>query len=895
VRDVNLLAATDSSNYAHMHEELFAGISLNVQSKLISAGQGLADAGSTLGGSNSLYGLAPTALAAKRAYEAVKALGPLNELADNPTRLGAASITAGFSYQKTTQTAATTTPVVTQLRSGGSTSIVAQDGSITSHGAQIVAGYDAKGQVSTAADAGNILLSAGKDINLSSVQSTSTANSTSTSASAGLGVGVSVGTDFGSGPLVGNAAFGNGKVKSTASGQTNTHVIGTGTVALNSGNDTTLKGAVVSGTSVIANVGHDLTIESVQDKATYRDNSTSIGGGFGAGGASASANKGTIKGDYANVSEQSGIVAGSGGYHIAVGNGVDLKAGVITSTADKDKNSLSADHLTYSDLENTSRASSSSMGVGIGTGKDGKLGLPTPIIGQPAKEEDRGKALATLTPGNLTLAHQSQDLSGLNTDASKANTQVSPLDIKKLKAKQQSAAALSQLLNESVGDLALKLNLPPNSPIRTILHGFAGAAVSAATGGNIGTGALSGAVSELANVALQDVLKANPNISEADKAAITQWVATAVGAAVGGQAGAAAALDNVTHNYLTHEQLEKAQAANRKLRDCIESNQCTTVEMAQAASDVAQYKAISQSNTRDLIATCSANGGSEACRAKIDDLIRFTDETADVVYDPKNDHASPYVFAAGNIYNLDNYLASYLKEAKTNGTDTQAALQAGLSAYTRKEGGTKAVLDALGVVAGGAVCASGVGTGACIAAVIGTAATSGSHLYGDVQQVITGQEAKSALVQALISQGVSPEKAEKYQSYVDTGVIIVTAGAGGVKFAVNKLRAGAAADDLASLAGKPFDVEDVLPNQQFSSNVGLLKPLIDPANNLASDTRTTHILYGDATGGGHLWPGGLGKTPFPQTWDGNKVMKTVSEIATDPNLSWKAQTGTGGL
>ncbi|MBB4008121.1 hypothetical protein [Allorhizobium taibaishanense] len=48
-----------------------------------------------------------------------------------------------------------------------------------------------------------------------------------------------------------------------------------------------------------------------------------------------------------------------------MGNGVELKAGVITATADKDKNSLSADHLTYSDLANISKATSSSVGIAI--------------------------------------------------------------------------------------------------------------------------------------------------------------------------------------------------------------------------------------------------------------------------------------------------------------------------------------------------------------------------------------------------------------------------------------------------------------------------------------------------------------------------------------------------
>lgn len=35
--------------------------------------------------------------------------------------------------------------------------------------------------------------------------------------------------------------------------------------------------------------------------------------------------------------------------------------------------------------------------------------------------------------------------------------------------------------------------------------------------------------------------------------------------------------------------------------------------------------------------------------------------------------------------------------------------------------------------------------------------------------------------------------------------------------------------------------------------------------NLASEGRTSHILQGDATGGGHLWPGAAGKTSFPQS------------------------------
>jgi hypothetical protein len=54
--------------------------------------------------------------------------------------------------------------------------------------------------------------------------------------------------------------------------------------------------------------------------------------------------------------------------------------------------------------------------------------------------------------------------------------------------------------------------------------------------------------------------------------------------------------------------------------------------------------------------------------------------------------------------------------------------------------------------------------------------------------------------------------------------------------------------------------------------------------NLATPSRTNHILNGDATGGGHLWPGAPGKSSFPQGWSENKIMNTVSDIATDPAI-----------
>ena len=645
--------------------------------------------------------------------------------------------------------------------------------------------------------------------------------------------GASIGIDLGTGLPVANGSYASGNGTGVTANQLNSHVNGTGTVALVSGHDTNLKGATVSGGTVIANVGHDLTIESLADTATYGEKSFSASASFGPSGIGGGFNKGSVDGDYTNIAEQSGILAGSGGYHVDVGNGVSLIGGIIASTAPRDKNSLSADHLAYSNIDNRSNASTSSYGLslslpGAGTAaSNAPLGglAVSPAIGQPASEDSAGKALATITPGSLTLAHQTQDLASLNNDLSRANIQAERFDIDELKKKQASAAALSELLNSAVGDV-----FPDDPVLKTIAHAAVGAIVAKAAGGNVAAGAAAGAASELANRVLQDILKDHPELNKEQQAALTQWVAVAAGAAVGGQAGAATGLDNVKYNYLNHEQLEKAQAANRQLIRCVRSGLCSPEEFAEASSEVAHYKQLSQANTRSLIATCTTNPSSPECRDQIYDLIRFTKEVDDLFSDPLNDGATPYVFAAGDIANLDQSLAKSLQSAINNHTDIKLAIEEGITSYGRKQGSLKATLDALGIAS--AMACTEATFGACAVLLIGAGA-SANHMYSDAQQVITGKEAKTALVEALIASGISLADAEKYQAYVDTGAVIVTIGEGGVRFLVNKAAAGSAAGKLASLEQKVFNADEVLngsgkaPNNIPTGGFGPMRRSVD--------------------------------------------------------------------
>ncbi|MGO7654341.1 hemagglutinin repeat-containing protein [Rhizobium ruizarguesonis] len=586
-RDVNLLSAQDKTNYEHLHEEFFAGITLSVSSGLVSAAESVQSAASGLGDNAGLYAAAPTALAAINAYKT------LESISKGDSSLASVSLTAGFNYQKYENASSSSSPVVTSVRAGGAIAIEATSGDLTGHGAQIAAGYDAKGNptVSEDANAGNVLLSAGHNIVLESAQATNESSSKSTSAGASIGVGAEIGGPNGGGiGLTGSASAGMGKVGETGVTQVNSHVMGSGAVALNSGNDTTLKGAVVSGNTVIANVGGNLNIVSQQDTSTYRE--TTAGASIGlspAGALSGGASTGKVNGDFANVSEQSGIVAGSGGYHVAAGGTVDLKGGVIASTADPQNNELSATALTYSNIENASSASTSGYGVVLSPS-----GIPLPAVDTPAKQEDHGKALATLSPGKLTLSDQKQDLSGLNTDLSKANTQADFYDIETLKRRQESAAAVSQLLNMAIGEISQKLGFADGSPEKIALHAAAGALTAVVSGGNVGIGAFAGGTQELIGAVIGKALMDNPNLTQEERNALSQWAAVLVGAAVGGNQGASTALDAETFNRQLHIEEAKLIAANAA-RYAVQQGYCTSVDTcADAAINIAIGELTSQ-------------------------------------------------------------------------------------------------------------------------------------------------------------------------------------------------------------------------------------------------------------------------------------------------------------
>ena len=108
----------------------------------------------------------------------------------------------------------------------------------------------------------------------------------------------------------------------------------------------------------------------------------------------------------------------------------------------------------------------------------------------------------------------------------------------------------------------------------------------------------------------------------------------------------------------------------------------------------------------------------------------------------------------------------------------------------------------------------------------------------------------------------------------------ITGGYSGLKFGVY---AGSKAPWAKSVLAEPPYVSPVKPDAPKEGMV-----------NLASPKRTNHTLYGDKTGGGHLWPGASGKSAFPKSWSKGKIMHNISDVVTDPKINWRQLTGKPG-
>ncbi len=357
-KDIAILDAQNTS--ASQSESKFkqSGLSVSVTNPVLAAAQTIDSTTQAMGQTKNsrmqALAAATSALAVKNAADAV---------ATNPASAGGVNvnIALGSSRSQSNSSATSSTSQGSTLAAGGNITLQAtgggKDSNILIQGSKVNAD-------------GNVSLSADNDISL--LAGMNTASQTSTSKNSSGSIGVSVGT--GGMAVNASASKGRGNSDGQDTSYTNTQVSAGNRLSISSGNNTTLLGATAAGKSVIADIGGNLTITSLQDSSTYQAKESSVGGsvgipiGAGAFSASANASKTNINSTFQSVTQQSGIKTGDGGFDIVVAGKTALTGAAITST-DKaiqdNKNSLITGSLSTQDIHNSANYNANSTSIGV--------------------------------------------------------------------------------------------------------------------------------------------------------------------------------------------------------------------------------------------------------------------------------------------------------------------------------------------------------------------------------------------------------------------------------------------------------------------------------------------------------------------------------------------------
>ena len=378
----------------------------------------------------------------------------------------------------------------------------------------------------------------------------------STSKSSSASIGVSYGTSgF-------NVSASASKSKGQGDGadlvHTNTTVSAGQAIRLSSGGDTTLAGATLTAPKVSADIGGNLTVQSLQDQSSYHSNSASTGGSVTVGSApsaSASLSKTRVDSDFQSVGTQSGIRAGDGGFQVNVKGDTTLVGGAITSTQaaiDNNKNSFTTGGtLTTTDLQNKAEFSAQSVGVSVGTsggsagigsmGSNASSTTTAAISGIAGNKDARtGDAESGVKNGfdkdkvTQDVQAQVQITQQFGSQASKAvgdyaQTQMNKALSLQAQAAQTSDPAQRDALLQQATDMQNQWG--DNGSLRLALHTVIGGLI-----GGVG-GAAGAAAGTLSAPAVADALQ-NAGIEGPLAQALTALASTAAGAAVGGPDGA---------------------------------------------------------------------------------------------------------------------------------------------------------------------------------------------------------------------------------------------------------------------------------------------------------------------------------------------------------------------
>ncbi|AKO21211.1 hemagglutinin repeat-containing protein [Xanthomonas oryzae] len=683
-KDIAITEVHDTSDSTQKTAFKQGGLTVSLSSAALNLAQAAvssAEAGKKAQGDTRMQALAG-ASAAYSAYGASQAMGSASakDAAQGAGLKIAVTVGGSKSQSQTTQQSATTKG--STLQAGGNVNLIATGGGEDSN--ILVRGSDLKA-------ANNLLLSADHDITLEAAQDSFEQHSTSKSSSAAIGVAVTYGADgFAAGVTV-SASGARGKADGQDITQRNSHLSAGNTATLISGNDTTLKGAVLSANTVLADIGGDLNIESLQDTSTYTSKDKAVGGSvtFGMGfSASGSYSSNKVNGDFASVKEQSGIQAGDGGFDIRVHGNTDLKGAVIASTqaaVDAGTNRLQTGTLTVSDITNTSnyKATGISLSGGYAAGgSDGKDGAktdtqtpPTTNNGSNWSWQNQGSGVqgasagfssksgsststtaSGISGGTVIMTDQagqqaktdqsvSDVLAALNRDVhtgDSANGLVKGWDGQKLQQQVSAGAEITatfgQQASKAIGDYAdkktkeasllrlqaetttdpdqrnallgqaqqLENQWGANGTLRVLAH----TAVGGLTGGI--QGAMGSAAGTLTAPVVANALK-SAGVDGVLADSLTALASTAAGSLLGAGAGSAAAFNEVTNNYLSHQQIVDLK---KDLSLCGLTGSCDEV--------VQKYVSLSKENDQALQQSCATDPLGSTCQEGVREALNYT-------------------------------------------------------------------------------------------------------------------------------------------------------------------------------------------------------------------------------------------------------------------------------
>ena len=495
------------------------------------------------------------------------------------------NVSLGTTKSKSESNSTTTVANGSEVKAGGDVNVTSTKKDIN------ITGSNVEGK--------DVTLNAKENLNITASKNTNKTEQSSKSSSASVGVGIGIdGTKYSV-----SGSMSKGEVSANGTSYNESNIKAEKDLTFASGNDTNIKGGKLSGEKVTGSVGGNLNIESKQDSNNYKESNKSVGVSVGLGSnkaVSGSASVGKIDSKYESVIEQSGIYAGKEGFEINVGENTDLKGGIISSEAEKEKNKISTGTLTYEDIQNKADYKAGSIGINVDTSKNAKkkdAGV-TPNIGVGAKDNAESVTKATVSEGEIEIrdkGNQKQDLKDLNRDTQNSLNKLGEIfDKMKVEERQELAGLFGEIAYKAVGDLAIKKGWQEGSAEKNALHALVGGIMSELTNSGFLAGASGAMINEMIQDKLSDMFKDNP--------AMHQWASALIGgvvaqvAADNAQVGAATASSGTKNNFLTHEEIIKRNMKKEAIR---QRKDLTEEEKRILIDEVDEYyKNLSRERTR---------------------------------------------------------------------------------------------------------------------------------------------------------------------------------------------------------------------------------------------------------------------------------------------------------